>query len=194
MQAKLFKQVIIPTILLAPSAAFAHNGEHAISGFVSGVLHPLAGLDHLLALLAVGIVAARQSGKARLAIPTAFLAFLLVGATAGVAGMVAPQVEAGILASLMILGLMISASTTLSATISTVLISIFALLHGQAHGAEIPAGASTFSYFSGFLLASLLIQSGALICSAKMSEHNATLVNRIAGAGILVSGLTLASI
>lgn len=186
-------RLLLPLAVLAPSAAMAHTGDHSASGFLSGMLHPFAGLDHLLAMVAVGIVAAQQAGKAQLTLPIAFMGAMLLGALTGMMGVSLPYMESGIRVSLMVLGLIALTAVRLPLIINASLFALFALFHGQAHGSEIPAGANAISYSLGFTLATLLIQGSALIAANRVIRVNANLLNRLAGAGIVLSGMVLAT-
>ncbi len=137
---------------LAPAAALAHGGPTS-GGLVAGLAHPLGGIDHLLAMVAVGLWASRQGGRFWLLIPIAFVAMMLTGGAAALAGLPLPLVELGIAGSLCLLGLavMLDARPPLGAALAVV--GALAVLHGHAHGAEIPAGATAVAYGLGFALA-----------------------------------------
>lgn len=137
--------------------AFAHEGWHAGMGMGAGMLHPLTGADHLLAMLAVGLWSAQQRGAARLALPMLFLGMMAAGALAAAHGVRLPLAETGIAASVAALGLLVACAVRLPAAAAGCLVSLFALMHGHAHGAEMPAGASGLSYGAGFLLSTALL-------------------------------------
>ena len=142
------------SLVAVSDVAFAHPG-HAASGLVSGLSHPMAGLDHLLAMLAVGVWAAQQPTSRAWQGPTVFIALLAIGAGLGLTGIGMPFVEPGILASVIMFGLLIATGRYLPANVGLAIIGGFALLHGHAHGTE--AVGSIATYMAGFLAASTLL-------------------------------------
>ncbi|MEZ5849693.1 MAG: HupE/UreJ family protein [Hyphomicrobiaceae bacterium] len=134
--------------------AFAHTG-HATSGAAAGLAHPMAGFDHLLAMLAVGVWAAMQSTSRAWAGPAVFVSLLAVGAGLGYAGVGVPLVEPGILASVVLFGAMLVAGRRFPAGAGLAMIGGFALLHGHAHGTEAVGAIS--GYVAGFIVASALL-------------------------------------
>lgn len=140
-------------LLLAALPASAHTGLHLGSGFASGLAHPFLGLDHLLAMVMVGMWAAQQgSAWQRLLPPLVFVSAMAVGGFLGEAGIALPQVETGIAVSVLGLGLLTAFAVRLPWGAGVPLIALFALFHGHAHGAEMPAVA-LWSYLPGFILA-----------------------------------------
>lgn len=135
-------------------AAFAHTG-HGTSGLMAGFAHPVAGLDHLLAMLAVGIWAALQPPSQAWRGPAVFVAMLAAGAVLGLAGVGIPLVEPGIVASVVLFGALIVAGRSLATVAGLALIGGFALLHGHAHGTE--AVGAVAGYMAGFIVASALL-------------------------------------
>lgn len=143
--------------LLTAGPACAHPGYLAESGFAHGILHPLGGIDHLAAMLAVGIwsaMAARNGGRIWLA-PLAFVATMLAGAGLGIAQVALPAVEPGIAASVLVLGLLIALRYAPSGPLGAVLIGLFALFHGHAHGTE--ATGSITAFIAGFAVATAAV-------------------------------------
>jgi urease accessory protein len=178
------------SLLLAAGSAAAHPG-HESAGFFSGFAHPLGGADHLLAMLAIGFYAARQAGAARWALPAGFLGALLVGAGMGAAGLALLGVEAGIAASVLILGLLIASLARLPLALSLPLVVAFALCHGQAHGAEMGAG-SLATYAAGFTLATgLLHAAGYLLARWRPEGAWARAWHRMVGGLIAAAGAVL---
>ncbi|HEY8606717.1 MAG TPA: HupE/UreJ family protein [Noviherbaspirillum sp.] len=166
--------------------AFAHPGAHHVAGFPAGFLHPLAGWDHLLAMVAVGAWAAQQRRPAWHLLAV-FPAVMASGAVLALAGFVLPHVEAGIAASVLVLGLLVAFSVRMPAAAGAVLVAAFALLHGFAHGAEFPAGASVAGYGAGFLLSTLLLHLGGAFASRSLQAWRLAAV-RAAGVGVALSG------
>lgn len=185
------RHALILTTLAAlsftPSFAFAHTGSG--TGLAAGLLHPLMGADHLLAMLAIGAWAALQQGSLRPAIPGAFMLALLAGFGLALTGFTLPLVESGIALSVLLLGILITTTARLPGSAALALSAFFALFHGFAHGHE--ASGSLVSFAIGFLATSALLHlSGAL---AGHYLRALPLLTRGAGAAIAISGLALFS-
>src|ERR1019366_320685 len=143
----------------AVPAASAHPGPEAATGFSSGLLHPFTGLDHMLAMIAVGLLAAQL--RAPRLLPGAFLLAMGLGAAAGRWTGPLTGLEQGIAASVFVLGLLVALRARMPACAGAAWAGAFALLHGAAHGAEMPASAGALSYGLGFIAAtSLLLAAG----------------------------------
>ena len=165
-----FSPMIAAATLLISAPAMAHTGHESVSGLVAGILHPLTGLDHLLAMLAIGCWAAMQSGAMKKAVPLSFSLFLVAGFALALTGMVMPLIESTIAASLLVAGLLMATAIRLPSTLTLLLTSLFALAHGQAHGLE--AGAASILLFgAGFILTSALLQLAGQ--TAYRQIHNA---------------------
>lgn len=173
--------------LLAGSSA-AHVGDHANASFFSGFGHPLGGMDHLLAMLAVGLFAVRQSGVARYALPASFVLAMLAGAGLSALGIALPAVESGIAVSVLVLGLLIAFLARLPIQLSLPLVAAFALFHGYAHHVEI-GEASLLTYVAGFVLATALLHLAGFLIGRWMPETRVgQIVQRVMGAGIATAG------
>jgi urease accessory protein len=146
----------IPMLLVA-TPAFAHPGGHGPSGFLDGFLHPLGGLDHTLAMLAVGLFAALLGGRALWAVPASFIIMMLAGGIIGIAGLEIPVVEAGIAASVVVLGAVLVVGRRCLLSMAVMLTGMFAIFHGYAHGAEMPGGAAAALYCLGLVSATALL-------------------------------------
>jgi urease accessory protein len=172
--------------------AFAHTGlEHAFS-FASGFKHPWTGFDHMLAMVAVGLWAGLNGGRALWAWPVAFVGMMLAGGALGIAGVAIPFVEPGILASVVILGLLVLTAARLPVAPGVALVALFAVLHGHAHGAELPAQASALTYAAGFALATAVLHAiGVGVAYIAKGESGRMLV-RGAGALVAAAGIALA--
>jgi urease accessory protein len=142
---------------LIPSLAYANIGVGQTGGVMRGLTHPIMGLDHVAAMVAVGILAAQRGGRAIWAVPLSFMVTMLVGGVLGVVGISIPFVEVGIVMSVLILGLLIAAAVRLPLVTCTILVGLFALFHGHAHGGEMPETASGLAYGIGFVLATGLL-------------------------------------
>ena len=180
------KKFLLVISLLLPAVAWAHPGHATDAGFMSGIAHPFSGLDHLLAMLAVGIWAAQRGGRALCAWPVAFVALMSVGCVATLSGVALPYIEQGIVASLLVLGLLIASATRLPVLAGALIVGAFALFHGAAHGMEMPAG-NPVLYMAGFAAATALLHAMGL--GAGLMGRG--LVARLAGVLVGVSGLYL---
>jgi urease accessory protein len=174
-----------------PTAAFAHVGDHSHMGLIEGLLHPLTGIDHILAMVAVGLWASQIGGRALWLLPVAFPAVMAVGAAAGIGGAPLPWVEAGIAASVMVLGAAIALAFRPSLAVSVPLIGAFALLHGYSHGVELPADASVLSYAAGFIAATLLLHLLGIGLGLGVARVPVRFAAQTAGGAIAVAGIAL---
>ncbi len=182
---------ITATILLIVSgAAFAHTG-HTVSGWSAGWTHPFSGLDHLLAMLAVGLWAAQGGGRRIWLLPAAFMTAMVAGA--GVTMMlqyVLPVLETGIVLSLLALGLLIALSLRLPVPAGMAIAALFGVFHGYAHGMELPTSAAPLTYVMGFLLATAALHLGGITAGVLMRERY-TVLAKISGGAIALSGIGL---
>jgi urease accessory protein len=169
---------------------YAHPG-HGVDDFGSGLSHPLNGLDHILAMLAVGLWAVQAGGLALWCLPLAFVSSMVAGGLAGRTHLPLPMVEHGIFASVVILGALLASATRLDLGLSASIVGFFGLFHGYAHGAEMPDSAGALSYGSGFVLAAMLLH-GVGIGGALIVERFARMPwLRFAGAGLALAGFLL---
>lgn len=173
-------------LAFAANGAAAHTGGHTVSGFVSGFTHPFAGLDHLLAMLAVGLWAAQQGGRALWGIPTAFVLAMAAGGALAEWGGVLPRIETGIAASVFVLGLAVATGRHVPLVPGVALVAGFALCHGYAHGLEMPQAAAPAAYALGFVAATAALHAVG-IAGALFGRH----AIRFAGALIAASGAAL---
>jgi urease accessory protein len=177
------KKVLILAAMLASGAAPPHpqaGGAHT-HGFFDGFVHPFTGLDHLLAMLAVGIWSVRQSNGRWL--PATFIGMVLAGVLTGVAGLAIPALETGVALTVALMGVLIAVAARLPATVGATMVGVFALLHGNAHGHELPEAASTF----GLLLASALLVHGGRM----LGHATPALALKLSGAAIAATGVML---
>ena len=181
----------IAAILLAGSgvSASAHLGATTGSALAGGFAHPFGGVDHIAAALAVGLWAAMVGARARLWWPAAFVAMMCAGATIGAAGYSLPGVEAAILVSVIGLGAVIAFGAAPPLAAGSAVCALFALAHGLAHGAEMPAGASSMSYVAGLGLATTLLHGiGLALGRASLGPA----ARRLAGVAIAAAGVAQA--
>lgn len=142
---------------LLPTVALAHVGVGSTSGFSHGFLHPIGGLDHVLAMVAVGLFAANLGGRALWAVPLTFVSVMAVGGVLGIEHVHVPYVEVGIGLSVVVLGLVVALQLQWPVAAAMALVGIFAIFHGHAHGQEMPIDASGAAYAAGFMIATALL-------------------------------------
>ncbi len=186
--------ILAAASVLAPVAALAHTGAGDTHGVVHGFMHPVTGLDHVLAMVAVGILAALLGGRAIWLVPASFVAMAAVGGALGVEGVPVPFVEFGISASVVLLGLAIALQARLPHGWTAGLVGLFGLYHGYAHGAEMPADASGFAYGAGFLAATAMLHIAGIglgLGIAHMARRSATRFAQAGGAAIALAGIVL---
>jgi urease accessory protein len=171
---------------LSPALALAHPGHGAQMGFVSGVMHPLTGVDHLTAMLALGMWASTLNKAARWAAPFGFVLMMLVGGVLGLSGAALPGIEVGIAASVCALGVLLLARVQATAVVAALLAGVFAVFHGYAHGAE-AQDAHVASYLGGFALSTLALHLTGLWCADRMRAS----MLRMTGAAIALGGVVL---
>ena len=144
-------------LTLAATPALAHTEAGQVAGMAAGFAHPLTGLDHVLAMVAVGVLAAQQGGRAVWFVPAAFVAMIVAGAFLGVAGVALPFVELGIVGSVIVLGAVVAAGRRMQLSAAMTLVGALAVFHGHAHGTEMPVDANGLAYGTGFVLATALL-------------------------------------
>lgn len=179
--------------ILAPSLAFAHTGVGATHGFEHGFLHPLTGLDHMLAMVAVGLLAARIGGRALWAVPASFLLLMLAGGALGMAGLDLPYVEIAIALSVVVLGGAVALGASLPLAAAMTLAGGFALFHGHAHGSEMPETMSGLSYAAGFLAATALLHLSGIALGLGIGRLDKVqgVLARATGAAIALTGAVI---
>lgn len=156
----------VMSMLAAPAAA--HVGHGPTSGFGAGLIHPLAGLDHVLATVAVGLWAARQRGHAVWAVPASFVATMVLGALVGLAGVRVPMTEQVILLSVAVMSALVASGARPPVVVAVLVPAVFALIHGHAHGVEMPPGATAAFFVAGFVTATLALQASGFALAAAL--------------------------
>lgn len=177
-------------LLLTCAGAQAHVIPGDVRGFGSGFVHPLHGLDHLLAMTAVGLWAAQLGGRARWLVPASFVGVMIVGAALAMSGLRIPFTEEGILLSVLVLGILVTVAARFPLAASLAIVGLFALFHGHSHGTEMPANAIGFAYGAGFALATATLH-GCGIGVACVAQSVRRPVVRWAGAAIAMAGICL---
>lgn len=170
--------------------AEAHSLDGASAGLASGFSHPFLGVDHLLAMIAVGIWAWQLGGRAVWLLPISFAGMMAIAAGFGVTGFHLPLMEPGIACSLLIMGLLIAGFVRLPTALGSLLVGLFALFHGYAHGIDLPSAASPVLFGIGFTMASGLLHGLGILFAKCSSRHQ--IVQRMAGYALIAgSGLLL---
>jgi urease accessory protein len=191
------KQVIFRSTILAflfsliPSVVFAHEGGNMpIGGYLTGLIHPVLGYDHLLAMLSVGILSAQIGGRAIWTVPATFVGVMAVGGVLGLTTLTLGPVELGIAISLVLLGLVIAAERKLPILLAMLGVGFFAIFHGFAHGAEMPETAQPVLYALGFLTGTIGIHiTGVLIGDIAGHYERGKMLVRVGGGLIALVGV-----
>ena len=185
------KQLIPILVFLTfiPSQSYAHSYGGATSGFATGFFHPLGGLDHFLAMFAVGLWGAQIGGRSVWTLPVTFPLIMVIGGFLGITKILLPGVEIGISLSMLALGAAIAMNWKSSEIIMIALVSIFAIYHGYAHGLELPKATKPADYAIGFVVSTGLIHIlgiGIGMLSQKFYSGKST---RILGGVVILGGV-----
>jgi urease accessory protein len=177
------KKILLAALLvLGASPAFAHVGVGSTASFAAGVAHPLSGLDHIAVMVAVGLWAALKGGRALWVWPAAFVGVMLIGGALGMVHVRVPFVEPGILASVVALGLLVALAVDLPVAAGAAIVSVFALLHGHAHGSEVAENVGGIEYMAGFALATATLHAVGIGFALTMQRAHLRPLIRVAGA------------
>lgn len=188
----LTKRAILGLVLaLAATPAVAHTGHGAADSFSAGLLHPVFGADHLLAMLAVGLWAALAVPRLAWVAPAGFLAGMLGGGIAGFAGVTVPGVELAIVASVVVFGLLALAAVRLPTLAGFAAAGLFGAAHGLAHGAEMPLGGSAAEYAIGFLLATAALHGLGVAAGLATHRFRGRRLAQAAGGAVALIGAYL---
>jgi urease accessory protein len=174
--------------LAAAEPTFAHTGQHLPGGFATGFMHPISGLDHLLAMAAVGIWGAFLGRPLIWVLPIAFPLMMVVGAVIGIAQISVPGVEHAIAASVLVLGAVIAAAWRAPIAIAVALVAAFAFFHGYAHGLELPAADDAAAYAAGFVVATGMIHLAGIAFGLLLQLPGGIYALRGGGAAIALAG------
>jgi len=177
--------------LLLSNPAAAHMGTGLPGGFVSGFRHPFSGIDHLLAMISVGLWGAFLGRPLIYALPVVFPAMMVVGAIMGMFVVPLPPVEIGIAVSVVVLGGCIALSVRAPVWAASIIVAGFAVFHGYAHGKELPSAADPISYSAGFVLATGLLHVAGICLGFVNDLPNGVVATRSMGAVIATVGIGL---
>jgi urease accessory protein len=173
----------------AAGTASAHDGSGVVGGFLAGFTHPLAGVDHLLAMVAVGLWGAVLGRPLVFALPVIFPTVMALGGVLGIAGAPMPPVEIGIALSVLLLGGAIAAAFKAPVWAACLLVAVFAIFHGYAHGAELPAAADPVGYSLGFVLATGLLHLAGVAIGLLHGHPRGMILVRTLGGLIAAAGV-----
>lgn len=176
-------------IVLAATAAHAHTEGGIAGGFLSGFFHPIHGIDHVIAMFAVGLWGAFLGSPALWVLPIVFPLVMTIGGALGVMGVPLPAVETGIAVSAIALGGVVAGAVRPPLWVAAVLVGVFAIFHGHAHGTELPSAADPIAYSLGFVTATGLLHLAGIGLGLLARWPAGVKAVRAMGAGIAVGGL-----
>jgi urease accessory protein len=178
----------LPTLLIA-LPALAHTGEGGAGGFLAGLAHPVFGLDHVVAMVAVGLWGAFLGAPALWMLPIVFPLVMALGGVLGIIGVPLPAVETGIASSAIVLGLMVALAARPPLWAAALLAGAFAIFHGYAHGKELPDGANAVAFSAGFVIATGLLHLTGIAFGLVARWPVGRIVVRAAGGVIALIGV-----
>lgn len=193
--ARILTLAITSTIMI-PQFAFAHVGLGDAHGALHGFSHPLMGIDHLLAMVSVGLLAVNLGGRAIWAVPASFVVMMVLGGVLGITGFVLPLTEFGIGVSLLVLGMLITMAVRVPVSIAMTLAAASAIFHGFAHGAEMPENTTGFMFAAGFVIATALLHIFGILLGlgiARFSRAASQRMLKVAGGVAALVGVALVS-
>lgn len=175
-------------LAMLPATASAHAESGHAGGFASGFTHPLTGLDHIVAMVAVGLWGAFLGGRAMWLLPVVFPVVMAFGGAAGVLGIPLPGVETGIALSGVVLGLMVAFAAKPPLWVSALIVGVFAIFHGHAHGTELPESANAVTFAIGFVISTGLLHLAGIAFGLLTRWKAGQIFIRTAGVAIAVIG------
>ena len=182
-------QILLPCLLLLwPTAASAHITGDQAGGFISGFEHPISGLDHIVAMVSVGLWGAQLGAPAIWLLPVTFPIVMAFGGMLGLMGVPLPGTEIGIALSAIALGAMVATEARPPLWVAAVLVGIFAIFHGHAHGTELPPDESGVLYSMGFVIATGLLHLTGIGIGLIHRWPSGQMILRLGGAGVVASG------
>ena len=181
--------LVLALLLAAPVAARAHVAGGEAEGFVAGLRHPVSGLDHVLAMVAVGIWGAQLGAPAIWLLPVTFRMVMAFGGFLGLVGVPIPGVEIGIAVSAILLGLAVAGERRPGLAAACVLVAVFAIFHGHAHGTELPPGESGLLYSLGFVIATGCLHAAGIAIGLVHRWPAGRVALRVTGAAVALAGL-----
>lgn len=179
-------------LALSPTIAFAHTGIGHPAGFFHGFEHPIGGMDHVLAMVAVGVFAFVLGGRALWQVPLSFVGMMIAGFAFGVAQIEVPFVELGIALSSVVIGAAAALGRPMPAALAMGLVGVFAIFHGHAHGAEMPETTAGLTYALGFVIATALLHAAGILAALGVSRivgRHVKTAAQVAGAVFALGGV-----
>jgi urease accessory protein len=176
----------------APAAAYAHPAIGEAAGLSHGFAHPMTGLDHILAMVMVGVLAFQFGGRATWLLPATFVLVMAAGGALGMAGINLPFVELGIALSVVVLGAVVALNIKAPVAAAMAVVGLFAIFHGHAHGSEMPENAAGLAYVIGFMMATAMLHVAGLALGfaiGRGGERNGFLATRLAGGVATIAGI-----
>ncbi len=180
------------TLIALPTAVFAHTGAGDAHGFLHGFMHPVGGIDHILAMVAVGVFAFVLGGRALILVPLSFVGMMAVGFVLGTNGVTLPYAELAIALSSIVIGGVAALGKRMPVVAAMALVGGFATFHGWAHGTEMPADAGALTYALGFVAATALLHASGIAAAmgvAAVTGKYGKIVARIAGGAFALGGI-----
>ena len=177
------------SLLALPALSHAHLLGHQAGGFASGLQHPISGLDHIVAMIAVGLWAAQLGKRALWVLPLTFPVVMVLGGALGFAGVSLPGIEIGIALSAVVLGILVLARKQAPLWIAALLVGVFAIFHGHAHGTELVAGQSGLTYAIGFVAMTALLHLAGIGLGLLSRGVKLPRLEQAAGAAVAVTGV-----
>ena len=188
MKAAVIRLFAVLLCLATASPALAHTGSVS-GGFAGGLSHPLFGLDHAVAMVAVGLWGAFLGAPAIFILPVVFPLVMAFGGVLGILGVPLPGVEIGIAVSATVLGMMVELAARAPLWVAAAIVGAFAICHGHAHGAELPPGADAVAYSAGFVIATGALHLCGIAFGLLARWPTGRLAVRAAGGAIAIAGL-----
>lgn len=189
---KIALSAILCGALMTPALAHIGVGDHG--GFAHGFMHPVGGLDHVLAMVAVGLLAAHLGGRTLWLVPSAFVGMMIAGGIIGFTGVPLPLVEPAIGLSVIVLGVLVALGINMPTLFAMGLVGLFAVFHGHAHGTEFPDGGAPVIFAAGFVLTTMLLHAagiGLALATQRLAASSRLWTTRIAGAVMALFGVSL---
>lgn len=177
-----------PFLFASVTPALAHVEAGQAQGLVSGLLHPISGLDHVLAMISVGLWGAQLGAPALWLLPVTFPVVMAFGGFLGLAGVSLPGVEIGIALSALILGIMVALEAKPNPLIAALIVGAFAIFHGHAHGTELPPNESGLAYSIGFVIATGCLHGIGILIGLIHSSALGRAVLRLSGGVVALAG------
>jgi urease accessory protein len=184
----IYRVLIFLLVLFWPAVVFAHTSGGESIGFLSGLKHPVSGLDHVLAMVAVGLWGAQLGPPAVWLLPVTFPMVMAFGGMLGLMGVQLPGVEVCIALSAVALGFMVFREAKPNLWMAAILVGFFAIFHGHAHGAELPPGENGILYSIGFVVATGLLHATGIGIGTVHYWPKGRLALRAAGALVMAGG------